>query len=188
MYKFLFKRLFDIFFTIIALIVLSPIMLLTCLAIKLEDGGSILYVQKRVGKKNKNFKMYKFRSMPENTKSIPSHLAGDIKITKTGKFIRRSNIDELPQLLNILKGDMSIVGPRPAIPSQKELIQLRKMNKAIECVPGLTGLAQINAFDNMPTKTKADYDGLYAKNISLIQDVKIILNTFTYLFKPPPTY
>ena len=103
-------------------------------------------------------------------------------------MIRRTNLDELPQLFNILKGDMSIVGPRPPIPSQQELTELRKANGAIACRPGLTGLAQVSSFDGMTVPQKAAFDGEYAKRISFVGDITIILRTFVYLLKPPPVY
>ena len=182
------KRLLDIFIVFCAVVFLSPLMLLIPFLIKVFDQGPIFFKQERIGREGKQFWFYKYRSMPVNTGDIPSDKVDEIKLTWIGKVIRRTNLDELPQLLNILKGDMSVVGPRPPIISQKELIDLRMRNGSIDFRPGLTGLAQIKSFDGMSVVQKAEYDGLYAKNITFFNDVKIILNTFTYLLKTPPVY
>lgn len=188
MYKIWGKRLLDLLIVVIAVMSLSPIMILVAILIKAVDPGPIFFKQKRVGRFGIEFLFYKFRSMPTNTGDIASDKVGEIKITWIGKIIRRTNLDELPQLLNILKGDMSVVGPRPPIPHQLELIDIRKENQSIEARPGLTGLAQIRSFDGMSVSKKAAYDGEYVKNITLWNDLKIIFGTFTYLLKPPPVY
>jgi O-antigen biosynthesis protein WbqP len=126
--------------------------------------------------------------MPVTAANVPSVDASTIKITKIGKFIRRTNIDELPQLFNVIRGEMSIVGPRPAIQSQTALVLQRAENGAENCLPGLTGLAQVNAYDGMPETEKAAFDGEYASGISLIKDLKIIGRTFSYLTRKPPVY
>ena len=182
------KRLLDIFIVFSTVIFLSPLMLITALLIKVFDPGPIIFKQNRIGKNGDDFSFYKFRSMPVNTGNLASDQVGKIKLTWVGKVIRRTNIDELPQLFNILIGDMSIVGPRPPIINQNELIEIRTNNGALKLLPGLTGLAQVNSFDGMTVAQKADFDGEYAKNISFIKDIKIILNTILYLFKPPPVY
>lgn len=182
------KRLFDVVFVIIAAICILPLSIVVALLIKLFDSGPIIFCQKRVGFKGKSFVLYKFRSMPVSTGDVPSHQLGSVRITWVGKWIRRTNIDELPQLLNILKGDMSIVGPRPPIPFQTELIERRRQNGALFCRPGLTGLAQISSFDGMSASEKAACDGEYAKSVSLRADLLIIIKTFAYLFKRPPIY
>ena len=182
------KRVLDIFLSLTAFILIGWIMLIVALLIKLFDPGPVIFMQKRIGKNGKEFNFYKFRSMPVNTGDIPSDKVGQIKLTWIGKLIRRSNLDELPQLFNILKGDMSIVGPRPPIQKQTDLIEYRKQNGSLYCLPGLTGLAQIKSFDGMSVEKKAHYDGEYASNITFLSDVKIIINTFLYLFKPPPVY
>lgn len=188
MYKLFGKRLLDIFIVLVAVICLSPLMITVALLIKIVDPGPIIFKQRRVGKNGESFSFFKFRSMPVNTGDLASDEVGHIKITWVGKMIRRTNIDELPQLLNIIKGDMSIVGPRPPISSQEELLQLRKENHSLFVRPGLTGLAQVNSFDGMTVPQKAKFDGEYVKNITFFNDVKIILNTVLYLFKPPPVY
>jgi O-antigen biosynthesis protein WbqP len=188
MYKLFGKRLLDIFIVFVAVLCLSPFMIIVALLIKIIDPGPIIFKQNRAGKNGDSFSFFKFRSMPVNTGDLASDKVGQVKLTWVGKMIRRTNIDELPQLLNILKGDMSIVGPRPPLATQKELLQIRKDNDSLFVRPGLTGLAQVNSFDGMTVSEKADFDGEYIKDISFFNDVKIILNTVLYLFKPPPVY
>lgn len=182
------KRSVDVIAAVCAFIVLMPILALIAILIKVFDPGPIIFRQQRVGRGGKSFTFFKFRSMPVNTGDIPSDQVGQIKLTWIGRVIRRTNLDELPQLFNILRGDMSIVGPRPPIPSQTELLQARASNGADACRPGLTGLAQISSFDGMSVQQKAEFDGEYAANITFINDVMIILKTFGYLLKPPPVY
>lgn len=187
-YEQLGKRVVDFFIVISATIVLLPVMILIALFIKIFDPGPIIFKQKRVGRYGETFDFYKFRSMPVNTGDLPSDKVGQVQLTWVGKMIRRTNLDELPQLFNVLKGDMSIVGPRPPIPSQTELTELRKANGALSCRPGLTGLAQVSSFDGMSVPEKAAFDGEYANRVSFFGDIKIILRTFVYLLKPPPVY
>lgn len=182
------KRSMDIIFAFASTVILSPLLILVAILIKIFDPGPIVFKQKRVGKGGTIFLFYKFRSMPVSTGNLPSDQLGQIKLTWIGKAIRRTNIDELPQLFNILKGDMSIVGPRPPIPSQDKLTIIRQSNGAIFCVPGLTGLAQINSFSGMSVEEKARLDGEYANKLSFRLDVSIILKTFRYLLSPPPVY
>jgi len=188
MYRGFLKRLLDIVLALLALVLLAPVMLIFALWIYFEDRGAIFFRQQRVGKNGRAFNFLKFRSMPENTGHIESAKAKDLPVTKVGKIIRRTNIDELPQLINILKGDMSLVGPRPAIASQNKLLLLRRKNGADDVAPGLTGLAQINAYDGMPENEKARWDGEYAANLSFINDVKIVARTFAYMTRKPPVY
>lgn len=188
MYQSFGKRLFDIVLTLAALVLLSPLMLTVALLIKLFDRGPLIFRQTRVGRHGANFHFYKFRSMPVNTGDIPSDRVGTVKLTWVGRMIRRTNIDELPQLYNVLLGDMSIVGPRPPIMSQSELVEFRRQNGALECRPGLTGLAQVSSFNGMTAAQKAGFDGTYAQRITFLGDVKIILRTVVYLFSPPPVY
>jgi lipopolysaccharide/colanic/teichoic acid biosynthesis glycosyltransferase len=182
------KRLLDLLLSILAILILSPLLMVSAIAIRLEDGGPALFRQERVGKYQKPFTLFKFRSMPVNTGDIPSAEAEKVRITRIGSFIRRTNIDELPQLFNIFLGDMSIVGPRPALARQETLCQLRAEKGVFTCKPGLTGLAQVNAYDNMPDAEKASWDGQYCGHVTLWRDVGIILRTFGYLLKPPPAY
>lgn len=153
-----------------------------------QDFHNPIYSHYRVGKDGKQFKFYKFRSMPVETPNVESHEKDKLTITPFGKIIRRTNLDELPQLFSILRGDMSLIGPRPPIPSQKKLLDMRKKNGAIHLKPGLTGWAQVNSYDNMPDDIKAAYDGYYNENISFFLDVKIVLKTLLYLAKKPPSY
>jgi len=182
------KRLFDFIFSLSALIILFPLILLISLLIKLSDSGPIIFKQKRFGMNGNLFNMYKFRSMPVNTQNIASDKMNKLNLNWVGKFIRRTNIDELPQLFNILKNDMSFVGPRPALPSQLDLIKLRREKGVLPFKPGLTGLAQILSFDGMNVNTKANYDKDYINSISFKTDISIILKTFVYLLKTPPIY
>ena len=188
MYRRYVKRALDVVLAGAALLLLSPVMALIVAAVKLEGGGRVLFRQRRVGRDGEPFTLLKFRSMPENTGDVPSDRAQTLQVTRVGRIIRRTNADELPQLVNILRGDMSVVGPRPALPLQEELIAQRRANGSIACVPGLTGLAQIKAHDGMTVAAKASWDGEYARRITFARDLSIILGTFRYLTKPPPTY
>jgi len=185
---FFFKRICDILFSIFVLFVLSPLLLLISLIIVLQDGGSFLFKQKRIGRNGESFIFYKFRSMPVNTLNVISANKNEVKVTFFGKLLRRANLDELPQFYNVLIGDMSVIGPRPPIPSQTNLIHLRKVNKSIQLRPGLTGWAQVNSYDNMPEEKKAYFDGEYYKKMNLKLDIIIFFKTFIYFMKPPPTY
>lgn len=184
----LFKRLFDILLAISLIIVLSPIYLISALVIFLQDFGTPIFKQMRVGKGGKEFMFYKFRSMPLKTPNVESHQKDKLKITPFGTFIRRTNLDELPQFFNVLKGDMSFIGPRPPIPSQENLIAMRIKNKSLFLKPGLTGWAQVNSYDNMPEEVKAKFDGEYAESISLKMDLLILFKTVIYFTKKPPAY
>lgn len=174
--------------SLLVLVLFSPILLLMGLIVYFQDFGPIIFKQQRVGKNGKVFLFYKFRSMPVNTPNVQSSDTTKLKVTSFGKFIRRTSLDELPQLINILRGDMSLIGPRPPIPSQESLIKLRAENGALDCRPGLTGLAQINSYDFMPEEEKAKWDGIYANSISFKNDTSIVFKTLKYLTTPPPTY
>lgn len=187
-YKVWGKRFFDLLAAFSALTALFPLLALIAVLIKVFDPGPVIFRQKRVGRLGQPFTFFKFRSMPVNTGDVPSDQVGQVKLSWVGRLIRRTNIDELPQLVNILRGDMSIVGPRPPIPSQIELVEARASNGAYNCRPGLTGLAQVSSFDGMSLGQKAEFDGEYAVNITFTKDVSIILKTFLYLLKPPPVY
>jgi O-antigen biosynthesis protein WbqP len=187
-YTSFFKRALDILLSSMALIVLSPLMLLVALVIRLQDGGPVVFRQARVGRDGRPFGFLKFRSMPVGTPNVVSTERSLIRITPFGRFIRRTSIDELMQLFNILTGDMSIVGPRPPIPTQENLIRFRRENGALSLRPGLTGWAQVNSYDHMPEEEKARLDGEYAAKLSFSFDLRIIIKTFLYLTKEPPTY
>jgi O-antigen biosynthesis protein WbqP len=188
MYRRYFKRTLDVVFALFALIALSPLILLTAMAIYLEDRGRIFFRQQRVGRGGELFEIWKFRSMPMNSKNVPKAEANSLKITRVGKIIRRANIDELPQLINVLQGDMSIVGPRPPLPAQENLCEMRKQNGAIDCLPGLTGMAQVNAYEGITDEEKAGFDGEYAEGMSFFLDCKIILKTLAFMTRKPPVY
>ena len=188
MYVNLFKRLLDIALSLVALVLLFPLMVVVAILIKLFDYGPIIFSQIRVGRDGGSFTIYKFRSMPLKTGDIPSNRIGDVKLIWLGRMIRRTNIDELPQLYNILLGDMSFVGPRPSIRSQTDLVELRLQNGALRCRPGLTGLAQVSSFNGMTALQKAALDGTYSQSITFLGDLKIFLRTVGYLFTPPPVY
>lgn len=183
-----FKRGIDLVLAVTALVALTPVMLIVGFLIWLNDGGPPLFKQMRVGKGGTPYRLMKFRSMPVNSGDMPSTKALHFRITRVGRIIRRTNIDELPQLFNILRGDMSLVGPRPALPSQVALIEMRRQNGAYGCKPGLTGLAQVNSYDGMPETEKARWDGEYAVQVSLSGDCLIMLRTIGYLLRRPPVY
>lgn len=183
-----FKRLADMLLASAGLLVLAPVMAAIAIAIKVSDPGPVIFRQMRTGAGGKAFAFYKFRSMPEATGDIPSDRLGEIRISPVGRFIRRTNLDELPQLWNVVKGEMSLIGPRPSLPSQTELIDLRRRNGALACRPGLTGWAQVHAYDGMSVARKAEFDGEYARRMSLGVDVLIAVKTCGYFLRPPPKY
>lgn len=186
MYRKIFKRLIDIAASLGALVILAVPMIIFALIIKHEDSGPALFAQKRVGRGKKFFNMYKFRSMKLNTPhDVPTHLLENPEkyILHCGKWMRKYSIDELPQIINILKGDMSIVGPRPALWNQDDLISERDKYGANNIRPGLTGWAQINGRDELEIPIKAKFDGEYVKRESFMFDLMCIIKTFTNVFK-----
>jgi O-antigen biosynthesis protein WbqP len=183
-----FKRIVDVILACSLLICLAPIYIIMTIIIRLQDGGPAIFKQIRIGKEGKNFKFYKFRSMPLSTPNVESKDTKKLQITPFGKFIRRTNLDELPQFYNVLKGDMSFIGPRPPIPQQFDLIDLRRKNGALKLNPGLTGWAQVNSFDGMSVEQKAKFDEEYALKISFLLDCLIVFKTALYFTKKPPTY
>ena len=186
MYRNFIKRIFDLVLSIIGLLVLSPIMLIVAAAVKLDSKGPVFFKQERVGLHKRPFKMYKFRSMyTETPKDMPTHMLQDANrfITPVGGFIRKTSLDELPQLFNIAMGDMSIIGPRPALYNQYDLIEERDKYGANDVRPGLTGWAQINGRDELPIDVKARYDGEYCKNISFVFDLKCFFGTIGKVIK-----
>lgn len=174
------KRLIDLILTLVtALLLLLPVLMVSLL-VKLTSKGPVLYWSDRVGKNNTIFKMPKFRSMKVDTPAVATHLLADPKsvLTPVGDFLRKSSLDELPQLLCILKGDMSFVGPRPALFNQDDLITLRTEKGVHKLIPGLTGWAQINGRDELPIPQKVGLDVEYLHHQSLLLDIKIIWLTF----------
>ncbi len=179
------KNILDKVLAFIALIVLSPVMLGFAIAIKIESKGKVFFKQKRIAKDKELFDIYKFRTMRSDTpKDTPTHMLEDAEkyITKVGGFMRKTSIDELPQLINILKGEMSFIGPRPALWNQNDLIVERDKYGANSIKPGLTGLAQINGRDELEIPIKAKFDGEYAKKMSFWLDVQIFFKTIGKVF------
>lgn len=186
MYRNFIKRGLDIVLSLLGIIVLAIPMLIFALIIYFEDKGNVIFKQKRVGKNCSYFNIYKFRSMKLSTpQNVPTHLLDnpDEYILKCGKWMRKFSVDELPQLFNILKGDMSIIGPRPALWNQYDLIEERNKYGANDIRPGLTGWAQINGRDELEIPVKAKLDGYYVKNESFLFDVKCFLLTIVKVFK-----
>jgi len=180
------KRLIDIILSLIGLIVLSPIFLILIIAIKIDSRGPVLFKQKRVGLNKTHFNILKFRTMRIDTpKDTPTHLLSNPEqyITKMGKFLRKTSLDELPQIWNIFVGQMSIIGPRPALWNQYDLIDERDKYGANDVPPGLTGWAQINGRDELPIEVKAKLDGEYVEEISLWMDVKCFFGTIVSVVK-----
>ena len=185
MYKYL-KRPLDFLISLIALVILSPIFLIIAIWIKLNSKGPVFFRQKRIGKNKELFEIFKFRSMRNDTPSdMPTHLLNDPEafITSSGKFLRKTSLDELPQLINIIKGDMAIIGPRPALWNQYDLIEERDKYKANNIRPGLTGWAQINGRDELEIPVKAKLDGDYIQNISILFDLKCFIGTITSVLR-----
>lgn len=181
MYQTYIKRGFDILLAVLGICLFALPMALIALLIKLDDGGPVFFTQRRVGKDKSLFDMYKFRTMKTSApKDCPTHLLSDPKshITRLGGFLRRSSLDELPQLFNILVGHMSVVGPRPALWNQQDLIDARDRAGACALRPGLTGWAQINGRDELPIARKAELDGEYARKISFGFDCRCFFGTF----------
>lgn len=180
------KRAIDVLLSGIGILVLSPILLILCVAIKLDSPGPILFTQKRVGIHKSYFQIYKFRTMRTDTpKDMPTHMLSNPEqyITRTGSFLRRTSLDELPQIFNIFKGDMSIVGPRPALWNQYDLIAERDKYGANDVFPGLTGWAQINGRDELEIPVKAKLDGDYVKKYGLGMDLRCFFGTFVSVLR-----
>ena len=180
------KRLFDFILSLLGLIILSPVFLVLIVAIKLDSPGPVLFKQKRVGIHKTHFRILKFRTMRIDTpKDMPTHLLKNPEqyITKTGKFLRKTSLDELPQILNILKGDMAIVGPRPALWNQYELIAERDKYGANDVRPGLTGWAQINGRDELEIPVKAKLDGEYVEKMGPAMDLRCFFGTFVSVLR-----
>ena len=174
------KRIIDVVLSLCGIIVLSPILLLLALWIKLDSKGPVFFRQKRVGKGKTYFFILKFRTMYADTPSdVPTHLLKDPQalITRSGRFLRKTSLDELPQMFNILAGQMSIIGPRPALWNQYDLIEERERLGANDVLPGLTGWAQVNGRDELPIPVKARYDSEYAQHVTFGFDVKIFFKT-----------
>lgn len=180
------KRIIDLSLSLTIIIGLSIVFLLLCIVIKLDSPGPILFKQRRIGKDKKEFNILKFRTMKiDAPNDMPTHLLDkpDAYITRVGKFLRKTSLDELPQLINILKGEMSIIGPRPALWNQYDLIAERDKYKANDVLPGLTGLAQISGRDELPIELKAKIDGDYVEKKSPVLDAEIFVKTVFSVLK-----
>ena len=180
------KNVLDFILSLLALIVLFPFFCIFAIIIKLESKGPVFFKQKRIGKDKKNFYIYKFRTMRTDTpKDMPTHMLknADSYITKSGKIFRKTSIDELQQIINILKGQMSIIGPRPALWNQEDLIEERDKYNANSIRPGLTGWAQVNGRDELEIPIKARFDGEYVEKMSFLFDIKIFFKTIIKVFK-----
>jgi len=196
----IFKRMLDIFGAIMGIALLSPVLLVVSILIKLESKGKVLFSQKRVGLNGKEFKIYKFRSMVENAEDLKKNLEyknemsgpmfkikNDPRITRVGSFIRKTSIDELPQLINVLKGDMSLVGPRPSLPKEVENFE-PWMLKRLEVKPGLTCYWQVSGRSSIGFHEWMDLDIKYVNEMSIWVDIKLIFKTFLVLFGDKNAY
>lgn len=182
MYKY-FKRIMDFVASLTALIILSPLMALSAVLVKISDGGSVLFKQRRPGKDGKIFTVYKFRTMSEKTEDENGRELSDVeRMTKIGSFLRKTSLDELPQLFNVLKGDMSFIGPRPLLCEYLELYTPYQMRRH-EVLPGISGLAQVNGRNAITWEEKFDYDVYYVDHMSFWLDLKIIFKTIKNTLK-----
>ncbi|MBC9022671.1 sugar transferase [Limosilactobacillus fermentum] len=174
------KRILDAFFGVLLLICLSPLMLVLAIWIKLDSKGPVLFKQERVGRNGKRFTIYKFRSMSDDAPHQMATSEFDTAlsyITRSGQLMRKTSLDELPQLVNVVKGEMSLIGPRPLIPKEEKVLRLRHANGAESLAPGITGLAQVRGRDEVTDTQKANYDGEYAGNVTLRGDFSILVET-----------
>lgn len=186
MYRTFFKRLLDIILSGCAIVILSPLLLIIAVAIQIDDPGPVMFRQKRVGIHKTHFSIMKFRTMKMDTpRDTPTHLLENPEqyITKVGKFLRKSSLDELPQIFQIFTGKMSIIGPRPALWNQFDLIAERDKYGANDVRPGLTGWAQINGRDELPIDVKARFDGEYVEKLSFLFDCKCFFGTIGAVLK-----
>ena len=179
------KRIFDFTVSLLMLIILSPVLLIISVLILFDAGTPVIFKQYRVGKDNKLFYVYKFRTMKNNTRNAATDdlKEADSCITKSGRFLRKTSLDELPQLFNILIGNMSFVGPRPLIPEEKEIRKLRAEYGVFSVKPGMTGLAQVNGRDMLSIEEKALFDKEYVEKQSFWFDIKIMLKTVSVVLK-----
>lgn len=182
LYRRYFKRLMDIILSLIALVLLSPIMLIVGLLVKIKLGSPIIFKQERPGLNEKIFTMYKFRTMTDERDGKGDLLANNIRLTKFGKVLRSTSIDELPELINVLKGDMSLVGPRPLLVEYLPRYN-KHQGRRHEVRPGITGLAQVNGRNAISWEDKFNYDVDYVDKYSLVMDIKILLQTVLKVFK-----
>ncbi len=179
------KRFFDFTVSLLLIIVLMPVFLIIALIVLIDSGSPVIFKQYRVGKGNKLFYIYKFRTMKVNTRNASTDdlVEAESVITKSGRILRKTSLDELPQLFNVLTGKMSFVGPRPLIPEEKEIRQIRKEYNVYSVRPGITGLAQVNGRDMLGAKEKALFDKEYVEKQSILLDIKIMFKTVMVVLK-----
>ncbi len=178
------KRLFDVVISLIGFVLLAPLFLFCMLAVRLTSNGSVFYISDRIGKNNTHFNMIKFRTMRIDTPQVATHLMTDTQsyLTPVGTLLRKTSLDELPQLINVLRGEMSIVGPRPALFNQDDQIDLRTRSGCYILTPGITGWAQINGRDDISITKKVELDTWYFHHHTFLLDMKIIVLTFYNVF------
>lgn len=179
------KRLFDMAVSLAGFTLLFPFFLVVALLVRLTSRGPVFHISDRVGRNNELFRMFKFRTMRMDTPHVATHLMGDPAkyLTPVGGFLRKTSLDELPQFLNVIKGDMSLVGPRPALFNQDDLIELRTEKGVHTLVPGITGWAQVNGRDELPIPEKVDLDAEYLACRSFGLDLKILVMTFIHVLR-----
>lgn len=182
MYKYFFKRVFDLLLSIIGLLILSPIFIVVLVLLMINNNGKPFFFQKRPGKNEKIFKVIKFKTMNDKKDKNGELLPDSERLTSLGSFIRKTSLDEIPQLMNVLIGDMSLIGPRPLLPEYLALYN-SEQKKRHDVKPGITGRAQINGRNAISWEQKFEYDIWYVNNISFLTDLKIFFKTFTKVFK-----
>ncbi|WP_233900131.1 sugar transferase [Tenacibaculum piscium] len=182
MYKNYIKRVFDFLIALVALVLLSPMFIIVLILLSIYNNGKPFFFQQRPGKKEKIFKVIKFKTMNDKKDNEGNLLSDELRLTKVGNFVRKTSLDELPQLLNVLKGDMSLIGPRPLLIEYLPLYS-KSQQRRHNVRPGITGLAQINGRNAISWKKKFEYDVKYVDNLSFISDVKIFFKTFLKVFK-----
>lgn len=185
LYKNYIKRAFDFLLATFFLIVLMPVLFVVYAILRVITKDSVIYQQNRVGQYGEVFQIYKFRTMPKGTPILVGKQRAKIRnrVSKFAKFLRSTSIDELPQLVNVIKGDMSLIGPRPVVPQEYELIQLRKKSGANNVKPGLTGLAQVNGRKQLNNIEKAKFDAMYADHVTFKADILIVLRTLPIIIE-----
>ena len=188
MYKKYIKFIFDYLFSFLIIIIFLPFFIFIFFFMLFLNGRPVFFIQRRIGFKNKFFNIYKFRTLELNTKDIPTNQIIEYNYIKCGNFLRRTNLDEIPQIVNVIKGEMSLVGPRPALFNQSFLIKLRTKKNIHKLKPGITGYAQINGKRKMSDKDKLEFDLYYLNNLSFFLDFKILLSTIKFFFIRAPKH